>query len=46
MTLTIPPFVCGILVTVGVELVALIVAAVISVKKKKNKQRFTSICRK
>ena len=37
MTITLPPFVCGMIVTIGAELVALIIAGVIKSVKKKRK---------
>jgi hypothetical protein len=38
MTITLPPFVCGVIVTIGAELVALIIAGIVKTVKK-NKQR-------
>lgn len=34
MTITLPPFVCGVIVTIGAELVALIIAGIVKTVKK------------
>lgn len=41
MTFTIPEFWCGMIVTVGLELIALIVTAVIRNTKDKHKSKYT-----